>query len=403
MTDLTLDTPDTQTAPNALQASVLQEMFAKALTSVIKAIDARPPLPVLANVLIEAEDSRLRIAASNLQMSITVWIGAKVDRPGTITMPAKTLTDLVGRLSKDRVDLTLDDATSTLTVRCGSTVAPIKGIASTEYPPIKASDEEAVFLPAKTLKSMIVQTAFAAAKEDNRPILTGVYVRVEDDKVTLAAADGYRLAVRHTHTSQAFTGVREFVVPAKTMLEVARLIDDSNAEVSISTPAMQTQGKIVTFRLPNIDVSSQVLEGRFPDFAAIIPKRHNTRAIINTQDWLKKCQIVEIFSRDDSHSGRLEVSPFRSERNIPFDLGADAYVMMSGRSAERGSANNYVEARVEGERVDMSFDVRFLIEALNVIDAETVVFEANGAESPGVLKIDGRDDLIIVLMPMTRG
>jgi len=145
-------TQDITVTTAGMQISVLQENLHKGITSVIKAIESRPPLPVLANVLLEAdEEGRLRIAASNLQMSIAVCIGAKVDRPGTITLPAKTLADLVGRLSRERVDLSLDNATNTMTLRCDSTVSTIKGIAATEYPPIKQSDNPGFSVPANVL------------------------------------------------------------------------------------------------------------------------------------------------------------------------------------------------------------------------------------------------------------
>ncbi len=375
-----------------MQISVLQENLAKAVNSAIKAIESRPPLPVLANILLEADESRLRIAASNLQMSITVWIGAKVDRPGSITLPAKTLADLVGRLSKERVDLVLDDATNTVTVRCGSTISNIKGIASTEYPPIKQSDEPGIVVNAKAIKSMILQTAFAAAKEDNRPILTGVYTQVDKDVLTLAAADGYRLAVRTTRLDEALSKKVEMVIPARTLMEVARLLDDDSQPVSISLP---NKNNIVTFRLPNVDVSSQILEGRFPDFAAIIPQRYITQTTLETQDWLKKCQTAEIFARDDAHSGRLIVKPATSP-------GEPGEMIVAGRSAERGNADNSLNAHVEGEALDVHFDIRYLIEVLNVIDEDQVVFQSNGTDSPGVIRPQGREDFVHVIMPMTR-
>lgn len=371
--------------------SVLQENLMKALGSVMKAIESRPPLPVLANVLLEAEDSRLRIAASNLQMSITVWIGAKVDQPGTVTLPAKTFADLVGRLSKERVDLSLDVASSTITVRCGSTVSTIKGIASTEYPPVKQSDAEGFEMPAKTLRSMIAQTVFAAAKKDNRPILTGVYMRGDKDVLTLAGADGYRLSVRTTRLDEAAPRRVEMVVPAKTLLEVARLVED-NDSVSIALP---NKNNIVTFRLPHIDVSSQILEGRFPDFAAIIPQHHATRAVIDTQDWLKKCQIAEIFSRDDANSVRLNIT-------APSVAGTPGEVAVSGRSAERGDAGSRLEASVEGNSLEAHFDIRFLIEVLNVIDEDSIVFRSAGPDNPGVICPNGREDFLHVLMPLSR-
>jgi DNA polymerase III subunit beta len=375
-----------------VNVSVLQDNLARAINSVIKAIESRPPLPVLGNILIDAMDSRLRLSASNLQMSIVVWVGAKVNTPGSITLPAKTLADLVGRLPKERIDLTLDDATSTMTVRCGKTVSNIKGIASTEYPPIKQSDEEGIVLSGKALKSMILQTAFAAAKEDNRPILTGVYTQVDKDVLTLAAADGYRLAVRTARLDEPLPKKAEMVIPAVTMREVARLIEDENQAISISLP---NKNNIVTFRLPNVDISSQILEGRFPDFAAIIPQSHSTQAVIDTQEWMKKCQTAEIFSRDDAHSGRLIVKPARN-------VGEDDEVIVSGRSAERGHADNSLIARVEGEAMDAHFDIRYLIEVLNVIEEDCVVFQSNGADSPGVIIPQGREDFVHVIMPLTR-
>jgi DNA polymerase-3 subunit beta len=374
-----------------MQVSILQDRFYQALTAVSKAIDARPPLPVLANILIDAEDSRLRVVASNLQMSITIWIGAKVDRPGSITLPARTLTDLVGRLSKERVDLMLDEMTNTISLRCAATVSTIKGIAATEYPPVKVSENEGFTIPGKTLKSMILQTVFAAAKEDNRPILTGVYLRVEGDVLTLAAADGYRLAVRTARLDESLPKTVEMVIPAKTLLEVARLIEDDQP-VSIALP---NNNHIVTFRLPNVDISSQLVDGRFPDFAAIIPQRHVTEATCNTQEWLKKCQTAEIFARDDAHSGLLKIVP-------PKGLGLGGEIIIAGRSAERGHADNRLDAAIEGSAVEGHFDIRYLIEVLNVIDEECVVFQSNGTDSPGVIRPQGREDFVFVVMPMTR-
>lgn len=374
-----------------MQVSILQDRFYKGLTDVLKAIEPRPPLPVLANVLLEAGDGRLRIVASNLQMSITVWIGAKVDQPGTITLPAKTLTDLVSRLSKDRVDLTLNELTHTVTLRCGATVSEIKGIASTEYPPVKQSEEDGITMPAKTLKSMILQTAFAAAKEDNRPILTGVYLCVEKDVLTLAAADGYRLAVRTARLDDKRPKKAEMVIPAQTLMEVARLLNDEDT-VCLALP---NKDHIVTFRMPNVDVSSQLIDGRFPDFAAIIPQRHITEAVIDAQEWLKKCQTAEIFARDDAHSGRLIVKP-------PTHPGESGEMIVAGRSAERGHADNRLDARVEGESLDIHFDIRFLIEVLNVIDEDQVVFQSHGPDSPGMIRPQGREDFVHVIMPLTR-
>src|SRR5512134_1043285 len=137
-------------------------------------------------------------------MSITTYIGAKVDKAGSITLPAKTLTELVNNLSPERVDLSLDTATQSVNVRCGTTTSNIKGIAATEFPPIPEGGDPHVMIPGRILKEMINQTVFATAKEDNRPILTGLYVQFADDVMTMAAADGFRLAVRTARIEQHF-------------------------------------------------------------------------------------------------------------------------------------------------------------------------------------------------------
>jgi DNA polymerase-3 subunit beta len=371
--------------------SVLQENLAKGISTVSKFSDPGRTLPVLANILLEAEGSRLKLAATNLQMSITMWIGAKVDQPGSITLPAKTFGDLVNNLSRERVDLSLDQPTHTVMVRCGTTKSNIKGIDSDEFPPVTHGEENDIEIDPKILREMINQTAFAAAKEDNRPILTGVYTLIEDDKITMASTDGYRLAVRYGKIEGKSPQKVEIVIPAKTLLEVARIISEDEGLIGISFPSKRD---IITFHMPNVDISSQILEGRFPDFRAIIPRSYITSTTMYTDDLLRKCKSAEIFSRDNAFSGRLYVKPPRA-------AGEAGEVIIAGKSQERGDTDGVIDAHVEGEPLDISFNIRYLIEALNIVGSERVIFQSNGAENPGVLRIDGREDFVHVIMPMS--
>jgi DNA polymerase-3 subunit beta len=267
-----------------MQVSVLQENLAKGLSIVTKAVENRPTLPVLGNVLLETEDARLKLAATNLEMSIVCWIGAKVNQPGAITLPAKTLADLVSNLSPERVDLTLNAATHTVNVKCGATNSNIKGIDSSEFPLIPQGGEGDFTVPGKVFKEMVSQTTFAAAKEDNRPILTGIYTQIDGNVLTMAAADGYRLAVRTAEIEKTFDKPVELVIPARSLSEVARIISDEDDEVSISLPG---ERDIVLFHLKNVNVSSQLLEGKFPDFGAIIPRSYATSTVMYTADLLR--------------------------------------------------------------------------------------------------------------------
>lgn len=376
-----------------MKVSVLQENLAKGLGTVNKALESRPTMPVLGNVLLETEDSRLKLAVVNMSlgMGITCWIGAKVEQSGAITLPAKTFADLVSNLSPERVDLNLDPATQTVHLKCGGSKSNIKGIDADEFPPVQDDPGGDVAIPAKTLREMINQTAFAAATEDNRPILTGVYMLFEGNVLTLAAADGYRLAVRTTELEQTFEEKVDMVVPAKALAEVARMNSEDDEQIIITLPG---ERDLVMFSTSNVVISSQLLEGKFPDFTAIIPRSYNTATVMYTSDLLRACQRAEIFARDSAYSGRLAVTP-------PKGPGEPGEVVIVGKSAERGDNEGMIDASVEGEPLDISFNIKYLIDVLRVISDERVVLQSNGASNPGVLRPENRDDFIHVIMPMS--
>jgi DNA polymerase-3 subunit beta len=241
------------------------------------------------------------------------------------------------------------------------------------------------------LKEMINQTVFATAKEDNRPILTGLYVQFDGDVMTMAAADGFRLAVRTARIEQRFPQAREYVIPARAMAEVARIIVDEDKDVAITLPG---ERELVLFYIENTVVSSQLLEGKFPDFSAIIPKSYNTALTVYTTDLLRVCKRAEIFARDNNNSARIKVTP-------PDGPGEPGTLLVTGKSNERGDSEGLIDAGVEGDGLEVAFNVRYLIEVLTVIPEERVVLESNGAAAPGVLRPEGRDDFIHLVMPMS--
>lgn len=374
-----------------MRVSILQDQLARGLSIVSRAVDSRPTLPVLANIQVVTEDARLKLAATNLEMSITTYIGAKVDRPGSITLPSKTFTELVSNLSPERVDLLLDESTQTVNVRCGMTNSNIKGISAGEFPPIPEPAEPDVVLPAKLIRDMINQTVFASAKEDNRPILTGLYTHFEGNTMTIAAADGYRLAVRTAKIEETFTKPRTLVIPAKTMSELARIIGDEDKEVGITLPG---ERDLALFYYESTVISTQLLEGKFPDFGALIPKSYSTAMTVYTSDLLRACKRAEIFARDSNHSARIFVKPAKG----PSEPGE---VMIVGKSAERGDNEGSLDAAVEGDGLEVAFNIRYLIDVLNVIPEERVVLESNGSAHPGVIRPENRDDFVCIIMPMS--
>lgn len=377
-----------------MRVSILQDQLAKALGMVSRAVESRSNLPVLQNVLLATEDTQLRLSATNLEMSISTSIGAKVERAGAITLPARTFLELVNALSPERVDLTLDAATQTVNVRCGATNSNIRGIAAAEFPVLPQIGEIDAALPANLLKDMIRHTEFATAAEDSRPILTGIYVHFDGDNLTFAAADGYRLAVRTAKVETPFDQSREVVIPAKAMRELARIIPDDESLVSISLP---TERSLALFAIGSTVISTQLLEGRFPDFGAIIPKSYSTSMVVSSIDLLRACRRAEIFARDNNYSARLMIKP-------PASAGERGEIVVIGRSSERGDNEGVIDASIEGEAMEVAFNIKYLIDVLNAMDTSndpSIVIESKGASYPGVLRPANRDDFIYVVMPMS--
>jgi len=375
-----------------MRVSVLQENFHKGLSIVSRAIQSRPSLPILANVILTTDDARLRLSATNLELGISAWIGAKVESGGSITVPARTLQDFISTLPPERVDLDLDVRTLTLHLSCAGKTANIKGMDAAEFPSMPDfNPEQAIAIKARTFKEMVDQVVFSAAKEDNRPILTGVLMRFEGDVLTLAAADGYRLSVRTTEL-EFNAGEREpLIVPARTLQELSRVISDEDDELHIALPKGRGQ---VMFSLSNVVMVSQLIEGKFPDYEAIIPRRYETSILAYTDDLLAACRSSEVFAKDSANTARVLIEP----SGMPTVPGR---VVVAGQSQEKGDAEAPIDASIEGQAIEVAFNIRYLIDVLSVIREEQVVLETSGPTSPGVVRPAGRDDFIHVIMPMS--
>lgn len=368
-----------------MKISVLQEQFAEALTVVIKAIDARASLPVLANVLLRTVDARLEVVGTDLGTSIVSAIGAKIDRPGAITLPAKTLLELVKNFPEERIDLTLDDATQTLNFKVGGkTQANLKGIRADEYPPVPTHDTWDVTLPAKVFGAMIKATVFCVADTDSRPILTGLYMHLSPGCLQLAAADGYRLAVVDHDVDNIQD--KTLVVPGKPITNFGALLTgDGDVQIGFD------DGKI-HLSYGHTVYSILLLEGKFPDFGALIPRSHETQATLYTTDLLKATKRAEIFARDSNYSSRLAFKA-ATVATAPSEL------TVTGKSAERGDLEGVLDIELDGSPLDIAFNIRYLIDVLSHVETERVVIESNGASHPGLIYPEGSSTRWII-MPM---
>jgi DNA polymerase-3 subunit beta len=376
-----------------MKVNVLQESLAHGLSIVSRAVSPRSTLPVLSNVLVASDEGRLRLSATNLELGITCWIGAKIEEEGSTTVPARTFVDLVGTLPQEQVSLSLATATQTLNVRCGASNTDIKCIDAQEFPPLPVPEMEgAILLNVADFKDMISQVIFAASTDEARPVLMGVLVSVDKDTITMAAADGFRLSVRKGTLSQPVPQPVTAIIPARALGELARVASDGNEIISMVMPKGRGQ---VIFRMKEVEVVSQLIDGTFPDYQQIIPRSYKSRTILSTPALLKACKQAEIFAREGSNVARLDIKSAG-------DLEPGA-VEISAQSEETGSNETIVAATIEGVGLLIAFNVKYMREVLEVVKSPNVALETSAANAPGVVRPVGDDNFLHVIMPMHLG
>ena len=373
-----------------MKVSCLQENLAKGLSIVGRAVATRSTLPVLSNILLTTDESRLKLSATNLETSINCWIGATVAQEGAATVPARLLSDFVNSLPPEQVDVELITRTQTVSIKCGRYEANIKGIDAQEFPLILVPEEDqSTELDAGLLRQMIDQVAFSATTDESRPVLTGVLVEVSADKATFAAADGYRLSIRSAPLDNGPNQTTSVIVPARALSELRRISGEVGSSVDMLISQSRNQ---VFFRMDDIDLASQLVEGSFPDYAQIVPTTHNTRVVIDTEDFLKAARMALIFARDASNIVRVQVIP-------DGDAGVGR-VILSATSSEHGDNVSELDATIEGDPIEIAFNARYLLDALSVIDSAQVSLETRDPQSPGVLRPVGGGEFVHIIMPM---
>jgi DNA polymerase-3 subunit beta len=377
-----------------MKVTILQENLARGLNVVSKAVSPRSTLPVLANILIATDEGRVRLSATNLEMGITCWIPARIEEEGSTTVPARTFSDLVSTLPGDQVMLKLDTQTQTLNVRGGTSTNDIKCIDAQEFPPLPVPDfDGAVQINVGDFREMIHQVAFAASSDEARPVLMGVLVQVDKDRLTMAAADGFRLSVRKAILSTPSPAPVSAIVPSQALRELARVATDGEEPIYMVLPKGRGQ---VVFRVKDVEVVSQLIDGAFPDYQQIIPRKYNQRTLVSTASLLKACKQAEIFAREGSNVARLNIKSSQGEMQ-------PSEVEISATSEETGKNETIVEATVDGGGLLIAFNVKFLREALEVIRTPNVAIETSAPNAPGVVKPVGDDQFLHVIMPMHLG
>ncbi len=368
-----------------------QRALAEGLAVVERAVPSKSPLPVLSNILLKTDDGRLKLVANNLEMAISAWVGAEIADEGAVTLPARLLSDFVSTLVGGDVQMALKPGTKTMQLKCGRYEANVNGIDAEDFPQVPSvGDGPRCQIPARVLRSAINQVAFAAATDETRPVLSGVLMTLDGTELTMAAADGFRLAVRTVEVGEPLTEKLSLLVPARTLIELARIISDSDDPVEIAATPSRNQ---VMFQYPGLLVVSRLIEGQFPDYQRIIPQSYQTRVVLPVTDFLQATKTAAVFSRDNSNIVRISVAP-SGEELVP------GRVDVLASSAEMGDNAGQLDGSVEGEETQIAFNVRYLRDALEAVNSGEVALEITGPTSPGLLKPVAGAGHLHVIMPM---
>jgi DNA polymerase-3 subunit beta len=365
-----------------MKLTISQATLSRALTTVAKAAPSKSTLPVLSNILIDA-NGRLMFSATNLEMGITIWTDAKISEPGTTTVPARTMAELVGTLTGD-LEMTFNPKKQALTIG----PATVKCIDADEFPPVfnPETTEPAAIVPGPLLAEMIEQVAFAASTDQSRPILQGIHVTLQGSAIKLATADGFRMAVRKAEIETSVKKAQSFTVPVKCMIELARMVNPAEPVKIILPPG---RGQAI-FSQDNLQVVSQLIDGTYPDVDQLIPKSGKTTATIPTTALHRAAKQVDIFAREGSGLMKMALDPAGK-------------LQCTGESQETGHAIPEIDAQVEGEALTIGVNVEFLIQFLNVVKAPQVKIQMNTSTGPMLFTAPGMDGYSVTVMPMHIG
>jgi DNA polymerase-3 subunit beta len=373
----------------ATKVTVQRNIFAESLAIVGRAVGSHTHLPVLSNVLLSKDEGQLCISATDLTLGVTVWMDANLDGEVGLTLPAKTLTDMVNSFIEPEVVFSVNGKPEA-SLKCGAYKGVVKGLAASEFPTIPQFDvSNGIPLDANAFKEMIRTVAFAASMDDSRPVLTGVLFQMDGKEVSMVATDGFRLALHKTELPQMLEK-KKLIIPASTLKEVVRILGATKANTI--TLFLPSTGSQVVLRCENVQIVSQLIDGKFPDYQVILPKGYKTRTVVNTGDLLNACKQAGIIAREGSNVVRFRLQP-----------GGDQTGKVRLLAASDGTGESEIEltATVQGQELEIAFNVKFLQDSLEAISTKNIAIETNEHNTPASIRPVGEQEgFQHVLMPM---
>jgi len=382
-----------------MKVLTLQENLSKGLSLVSRFITPKAQLPVLSNILLATDRGRLKLSATNLETGINYWVGAKVEKEGAISIPARVLTEFVSFLPPEKVQLEVKD--NSLGLVCSSYSANFVGLPASEFPVVPTLEEEKTFsFSSEELLKGISQTIFAASQDEGRPPLTGVLFQIKNEELVLVATDGYRLSFKKMKAGKNLKEVKDFqkglIIPARVLGELEKIVGGQQGKGEIGLAITSSSNQII-FTTPEAEIVSRLIEGSFPEFEKIIPEKWTTRVILEKEGFLRGVRTASIFARESAN-----IVKFKIHGSSPKTAGSSLAknFKVSANAPQVGDNLVELEAKQEGEENSIAFNSRFILDFLNSTEADEVSFEMTTSLNPGIFRPVGDSSYFHIIMPV---
>jgi len=366
-----------------MNLTITKEQIIAGLQAVQNVVSTRTTLPILSNVLLRAENDRVEFTATDLDVSVTCAVAAKVAKPGATTVPVKKLFGIVRELNGGEIEIETDDKNVT-SIRSGSSFFKINGLNADEFPPLpKFKDDKKVGLTQETIRAMLKKTSFAVSTDESRYVLNGIFISLKEGKMTLVATDGRRLALVDEEVELSEKSTGEFIVPAKAVNELNRLLQDKG-EVELKFGENQASFALKDDKGFSVLLITKLIEGNYPNYRQVIPGEAKERIPINREELLQALRRAEIMTSEKANS-------------VKMTFGKNQ-LAITANSPEVGEARETLAVNYKGKEMAIAFNPRYLIDPLAALGEDEVFIELIDELSPGVLKING--PFLYVVMPM---
>ena len=361
-----------------MKLQVTQENLSKALGHVSRVANTRGTLPILSNVLLKTVDNRLSIAATNLDIAITHYIGAKVAAEGAITVPARLMQDFVGSLPSGVIDLKLED--NKLHISTDKYQSVINGVSAEDFPVMPAITSGKQWkIAGKTLKTGLQQVVIAASSDEARPLLTGVLVHSHEGGLYLVATDSYRLAEKRLDNAKEDLSL---LIPANALQDLLRILGDEDADVAVTHDDQQ-----VLFKVGEVELVTRLIEGNYPDYRKLIPKNFASSATLQRSDFVNITKVSSLFARESAGSVTINLEE------------KDAQVSIRSIASQIGENTAAANAEVVGEG-SITLNSRYILDALNALNGDEATISFNGKLEACVITDTKAKDYTHVIMPL---